>query len=243
MAAWLKRRRSVAVVTLLALVPVGVGAARVAGGGSDDASRAGERAAAREDPALRPRPKIVQITGVGTDDWPDADEQRPPRPSSPPSDAEVEAELSSFRRHLRSAGLARGAQARVAEDGSAVAPSEAPAVVAQVVQAANEIARAPYRWGGGHGRWRDSGYDCSGSISFALAGAGLLDRPLDSSSFSRWGDEGEGRWITVYTNPGHAFMVVAGLRFDTSGRGRSGTRWQGAPRSVGGYTVRHPPGL
>ena len=88
-----------------------------------------------------------------------------------------------------------------------------------------------------------SGYDCSGSVSFALAGAGLLDRPLASGGFANWGEPGPGEWITIYTNPGHMFMVVAGLRFDTSGRGRAGTRWQRAPRSVGGFTVRHQPGL
>jgi hypothetical protein len=94
-----------------------------------------------------------------------------------------------------------------------------------------------------HGAWRDTGYDCSGSVSFALAGAGLLDRPLASGAFMRWGGDGAGNWITILANEGHIFMVVAGLRFDTSGRGRAGTRWQEAPRSTAGFAVRHPPGL
>jgi hypothetical protein len=131
----------------------------------------------------------------------------------------------------------------VARDGTAVAPEDAPDVVKRVILAGNQIAKFPYRWGGGHGAWRDSGYDCSGSVSFALAGAGLLGRPLTSGDFIGFGREGPGKWITIYTNPGHIFMVVAGLRFDTSGRGREGTRWQGAPRTTAGFAVRHVPGL
>jgi hypothetical protein len=128
-------------------------------------------------------------------------------------------------------------------DGTAVAPLDAPAVVAQVIAAGNEIATKPYKWGGGHGAWRDSGYDCSGSVSFALAGAGLLNRPLDSTRFMKWGAPGQGRWISIYANNGHAFMVVAGLRFDTSGA-QGGTRWQPVDgRSYAGFVVRHPPGL
>jgi hypothetical protein len=118
-----------------------------------------------------------------------------------------------------------------------------PDVVAVVIAAGNEIATKPYKWGGGHGAWSDSGYDCSGSVSFALAGAGLLDSPLDSTGFMGWGDAGPGRYISIYANHGHAFMVVAGLRFDTSGA-QGGTRWQpAAGRSYGGFVVRHPPGL
>jgi cell wall-associated NlpC family hydrolase len=116
-------------------------------------------------------------------------------------------------------------------------------VVKAVIAAGNEIATKPYKWGGGHGAWRDSGYDCSGSVSFALAGAGLLQAPLNSTGFLTYGDSGPGRWITLYTNHGHMFMVVAGLRFDTSGA-QGGTRWQPVDgRSYGGFTVRHPPGL
>ena len=117
-------------------------------------------------------------------------------------------------------------------DGTAVAPEDAPEVVKRVILAGNAIAKFPYKWGGGHGAWRDNGYDCSGSVSFALAAAGLLNRPLTSGLFMRYGDRGPGDWITIYANDGHVFMVVAGLRFDTSGQGRAGTRWQEAPRSV-----------
>ena len=122
-----------------------------------------------------------------------------------------------------------------------MAPEDAPEPVKRVIQAGNAISKLPYKWGGGHGAWRDTGYDCSGSVSFALAGAGLLRSPLASGPFMKWGDAGQGEWITIYANPGHIFMVVAGLRFDTSGRGRAGTRWQEASRGTGGFAVRHFP--
>jgi cell wall-associated NlpC family hydrolase len=116
-------------------------------------------------------------------------------------------------------------------------------VVRRVIAAANRIATMPYKYGGGHGQWNDSGYDCSGSVSYALHGGGLLSVALDSSQFMSWGAPGRGRHITVYANPGHAYMVINGRRFDTSGRSQTGTRWQPTGRSSAGYTVRHPPGL
>jgi hypothetical protein len=101
----------------------------------------------------------------------------------------------------------------------------------------------PYKYGGGHGQWEDSGYDCSGSVSYALHGAGLLDQALPSGNFMSWGDKGPGQWVTLYANQGHMYMIVAGLRFDTSGRQQDGTRWHASSRSSSGYTVVHPPGL
>jgi hypothetical protein len=119
-----------------------------------------------------------------------------------------------------------------------------PLVVRRVIAAADEIATMPYRYGGGHGNFHDSGYDCSGSVSYALHGGGLLDVALASGGFMSWGEPGPGRFITIYASPGHAFMVVAGRRFDTSGRGQTGSRWQPTPRGAGaGYVVRHPAGL
>ena len=109
--------------------------------------------------------------------------------------------------------------------GKAIAPSDAPAKVVKVIDAANRIRNKPYKWGGGHGRWRDSGYDCSGSVSYALHGGRLIGTPLDSSGFMRWARGGKGHWITVYSNPSHAFMVVAGLRFDTSQTAGDGPGW------------------
>jgi peptidoglycan hydrolase-like protein with peptidoglycan-binding domain len=119
----------------------------------------------------------------------------------------------------------------------------APALVRRVIAAANRIAHKPYKYGGGHGRWNDTGYDCSGSVSYALHGAGLLDSALTSGGFMSWGDPGPGRHITIYANPSHVYMVINGRRFDTTGRSESGTRWQAEDRSSAGYVVRHPPGL
>jgi peptidoglycan hydrolase CwlO-like protein len=122
-------------------------------------------------------------------------------------------------------------------------PAGAPAAIAQVIAAGNAIATLPYVWGGGHGSFHDSGYDCSGSVSYALAAAGLLSSPLDSTGFESWGDPGPGQWITVYANAGHAFMVVAGWRFDTVALAAGGTRWSQSMTDTSGYVARHPPGL
>ena len=112
-----------------------------------------------------------------------------------------------------------------------------------VVRAGNRIATTPYRYGGGHGSFADSGYDCSGSISYALHGGGLLRSPLDSTGFMSYGRPGPGRHITVYANAGHAYMVVKGRRFDTSARSETGSRWSNELRSTAGYVARHPPGF
>ncbi len=136
-----------------------------------------------------------------------------------------------------------GAKAQLTEDGLAIPPADAPEAVKQIIAAGNKIATTPYRYGGGHGKWEDSAYDCSGSVSYALHGANLLRSPMPSGSFSSWGEAGPGEWVTLYTNSGHIYMVVAGLRFDTSGRAQTGSRWQKAPRSSSGFIVRHPEGL
>jgi peptidoglycan hydrolase-like protein with peptidoglycan-binding domain len=129
-------------------------------------------------------------------------------------------------------------------NGLAVAPASAPAEVQAIIAAANEIATEPYKYGGGHVRgFKDRGYDCSGSISYALHAADLLDSPLDSGAFMSWGERGRGEWVTIRTNPSHAYMIVAGLRFDTSARKRTGNRWSETMRSARGYTARHPEGL
>jgi peptidoglycan hydrolase-like protein with peptidoglycan-binding domain len=118
-----------------------------------------------------------------------------------------------------------------------------PLSVRRVIAAGNRIAHLPYKYGGGHGSFSDSGYDCSGSVSYALHGGGLLGSPLDSSQLMSYGAAGPGRYITIYAQPSHAYMVVHGRRFDTSGAGGGASRWQWDQRSSAGYTVRHPPGL
>jgi cell wall-associated NlpC family hydrolase len=134
-------------------------------------------------------------------------------------------------------------KAVVAANGLATAPADAPPQVKAIIDAGNRIATKPYKYGGGHGQWEDSGYDCSGSMSYAFHGAGMLDRALDSTEFESWGQPGKGPWVTIYAKGDHAFMIVAGLRFDTSGRASQGSRWQADMRSTAGYVVRHPVGL
>jgi cell wall-associated NlpC family hydrolase len=132
----------------------------------------------------------------------------------------------------------------VEASGFARAPANAPDAIKHVIQAGNQIARAPYLWGGGHGAWQDKGYDCSGSVSYALAAGGMLGSSLTSGQLMSWGAPGPGRWLTIYANGGHVFMYVAGLRFDTSGRaGDHASRWQLASRSADGFVARHYPGL
>ncbi|MEA2302328.1 MAG: hypothetical protein QOD61_1867 [Solirubrobacteraceae bacterium] len=139
--------------------------------------------------------------------------------------------------------LAPGVKATVGPGGLAVAPAGAPPVVQAIIAAGNRIATMPYIYGGGHGNWNDAGYDCSGSVSYALHGAGLLPASMASGDFETWGLAGPGTWVTIYANGGHMYMVVAGLRFDTSGQRGTGTRWQADLRSNDGFVVRHPVGL
>ena len=133
-------------------------------------------------------------------------------------------------------------------NGYAAAPASAPQEVKDAIAAANEIIGKPYGYGGGHNvRFAGRGYDCSGTVSYALHGGNLLKAPLDSGSFMKWGLRGPGSWITIYTNPGHAFAVIAGLRLDTSAAGDpvggKGPRWRPVLRTTRGFTARHPDGF
>ncbi len=216
-----------------------------------EAAREGLREHREQPRAPKSKAQVVELLGAGSAESIEVDPKDDAPSPGAPTDAEVRTELrearaslSKFKQHLNStAYLQTGPRARVLGDGTAVAPENAPEVVKRVILAANEIAKFPYKWGGGHGAWRDNGYDCSGSVSFALAGAGLLGSPLTSGGFLKYGAPGPGRWITIYTSYGHIFMIVGGLRFDTSGQGRAGTRWQDEPRSTAGFAVRHIPGL
>ena len=130
-------------------------------------------------------------------------------------------------------------------DGKAIPPADAPPRVVRAIEAANSIEEKPYEYGGGHAKWRDRGYDCSGAVSFALGkfGARVLDAPMPSGSFKRWGEPGKGQWITTYSNPGHMYVVIAGLRFDTANTPGNGPGWSETGISKAGYAVRHPTGL
>ena len=131
--------------------------------------------------------------------------------------------------------------------GQACAPEKAPLAVKRVIWAANQLHNKPYRYGGGHKSFTDCGYDCSGTVSFALAGAGLIKAPLSSTEFCRFGEKGRGKWITVYARNGHTFAVIAGLRLDTTpyitGRERWAPAWQMSYRAPSGFEARHPVGL
>jgi hypothetical protein len=225
-------------------------------GGGRSSSRRSDRAAA---PApLRPHPRAVEpdVGSPVVSDAPEAEYDTPvdlpqdpearlakPPTSGPgstvspgaPTDAEVKAEL----KEMLGSG---GGRAYVALNGEAVAPAGAPLIVKEVIAAANAIARKPYVWGGGHGRLYDVGYDCSGSLSFAFINAGLLTEPI-ANGWSTMGNPGPGRWISIYSNAGHVWMMVAGLRYDTSAIHLAGSRWTNMPRSTAGFTVRHLPGL
>jgi cell wall-associated NlpC family hydrolase len=254
----------IAVGALAALVLIGIGLI-VATGGSGDAVRAvrsaapgagggqevnldpaaiaksrAKASASDSAPAGGSHAQIVVAVPPGS-----ASEEPAPSPGSnsrAPSDAQVQRDLDQFRKYLATIPPTTGQRASVISTGEAAAPFDAPQTVIDVVQAANQIALTPYKWGGGHGAWRDKGYDCSGSVSFALAAAGLLNQPLDSTRFESYGSPGPGRWITIYANATHAWMTVAGLRYDTGGLS-SGTRWQATMRSTAGFVARHPPGL
>jgi hypothetical protein len=149
-----------------------------------------------------------------------------------------------------------GAKAKLMPDGSAAAPADAPIEVQQAIWAANTIQDLPYKYGGGHAKVEDDGYDCSGTVSYALIHAGLLKSPLPSGPFMRWGKRGKGQWITVYANGGHAFAVIAGLRLDTSSYSsriaskrkypkamERGPRWRPTKRPARGFKKRHPVGF
>lgn len=143
-----------------------------------------------------------------------------------------------------STGTVPGAKARINGEGQAIAPAGAPRRVKRVIAAANEIEDKPYLYGGGHGSFKDKGYDCSGAASYALHGGGLLKAPIDSSGMAKYGEPGRGEWISVYGAPSHGYIVVAGLRFDTSMTPGNGPGWSKSMRATAeSYKVRHPEGL
>ena len=168
--------------------------------------------------------------------------QAPPPTDAPKPDgaASASGDLELSRPSTAGDGIR---QATALPNGIALPPLEAPEAVRQMIEAGNVIARSPYLWGGGHGKWVDKGYDCSGSVSFVLAAAGYLEAPLASGPLMSWGEPGPGKWVTIYSHQGHVFMEVAGIRFDTSGARETGSRWQNGTRSTAGFVARHPSGL
>ena len=239
-------------VCLFGLAALGAGWLAIgAAGGEKPAARAaspaGAPAGSSELPPLpaKLRPRVVQpeagAAGAGVQEVAPATDPGLADPGPKPTRA-----ASSGGRRLNGVLRRAGAgvnKATALSNGVALPPFEAPDAVRQIIEAGNSIARTPYKWGGGHGRWQDTGYDCSGSVSFALAAAGLLDGPLASGPLMSWGKPGPGKWVTIYANPGHVYLEVAGVRFDTIARKLTGSRWESELRSHTGYVARHPPGL
>lgn len=240
--------------TVIALLAAG--AALAAGCGSQqgtpsaavnaaDHHVAGGSSPSGDGPVLHGRPQVVDpVAGTVAPTASAGSDSGPVSVSSghsvaqPVSDAEI-------RRQLAASGIAASPdQATFVPGGLAVAPIGSPSAVQAVINAGNQIARLPYRFGGGHGTFEDSEYDCSGSISFVLAAAGLLGTTMTSGDLMSWGAPGPGKWITIFANPGHTFMYVAGLRFDTVALAETGSRWSNRSATErDGFTVRHPPGL
>jgi hypothetical protein len=184
----------------------------------------------------QPQPQPVpqpQLPNPGGSDWDDDWEEPEPEPQIP----------------LVTTATVPGKVAMLRTDGKAAIPRGAPKRVRAIIAAANQIAGKPYKWGGGHAKLVDRGYDCSGTVSYALirSGTGLLAAPLVSGAFARWGAAGEGRWVSVYANKGHVYMEVAGLRLDTSAAGDftggKGVRWRPVTGRRKGFKARHPAGL
>jgi cell wall-associated NlpC family hydrolase len=248
-------RRTAIIATVLACA-AGVGGWFALSASGDDsagpaAAPAPKRAAAFADRAktdLPPLPtshkaKVVEpVAGATTPAAPAAApvEQAPPLSAPKPHGA-----ASGGVKLARPSTAGDGVhQATALGNGIALPPLEAPGAIRQMIEAGNVIARTPYLWGGGHGKWLDTGYDCSGSVSFVLASAGLLNAPLASGPLMSWGQPGPGKWVTIYSSPGHVYMEVAGVRFDTSGASRTGSRWQNDLRGRRpGFVARHPAGL
>jgi cell wall-associated NlpC family hydrolase len=194
-------------------------------------------------PTRNSRAKVVEPVAGETAAVAALPTEEDPAPDSRPTGAASGASAPKLHGDSGPTSDAAVSAADVLKNGIALPPIQAPTAVRQIIEAGNYIARTPYLWGGGHGKWQDTGYDCSGSVSYALASAGLLNAPLASGPLMRWGAPGKGKWVTIYTNPGHVFLVVAGVRFDTSGTRSTGSRWQKSMRPTGGFVARHPPGL
>ncbi|HEX5618122.1 MAG TPA: hypothetical protein VFX51_06865 [Solirubrobacteraceae bacterium] len=236
-------RRGVLAVLVVA-AGIGVLAYVATGRESDPTAVAAAAPQQKKESELPPlpdmRPKVVEpVAGnAGGTDEPVTDPGLThvgPRPKAPAS--------AGTRRQAVAQRNADPTKAVALGNGVALPPLDAPEEVKQIIEAGNVIARTPYLWGGGHGKWLDTGYDCSGSVSFALAAAGLLNGPLASGPLMSWGEPGPGKYVTIYANNGHVYMYVAGVRFDTSNSRVTGSRWSNTVRSNAGFVARHPAGL
>jgi cell wall-associated NlpC family hydrolase len=241
-------------VTALAvagLACAGCGQQQNAASGAGVAVPAAQTSTVAQAPVAHPQ-VIEPVAGKGSAVGAGANAAAPASVSvgSPSSSSGVLAQPVSdavIRQELAASGLpATTSQASLTTTGLAVAPVNAPTAVQQVIAAGNEIAHLPYRFGGGHGTFEDNAYDCSGSLSFVFAAAGLLKTTVTSGQLESWGEPGKGTWITVFAAPGHTFMYVAGLRFDTVALAETGSRWSNHAADepdLKSFVIRHPAGL
>jgi hypothetical protein len=237
-------RRAIASLVAAALLLAGCGSSAVNPTDHHDSS-------AGIDATPRPHPQAVEpVAGHGdTETGGSAAPQMASVSVSSPGDSSLPQpiSISAIRRQLTESGMtASPNQATLTSNLFAIAPVNAPAAVQEVVAAGNQIAHLPYIWGGGHLTYEDSGYDCSGSLSYVLAAAGLLDGTMTSGQLMHWGQPGPGRWITVFATDGHTFMYVAGLRFDTVALAETGSRWSDHSADepdLSSFVERHPAGL
>ncbi len=203
--------------------------------------------APKQKPTATPEPSAVEPEPLGEEEPPDIPPGKMP-PASAGSNGSYTPPPSSERRAITPRTMEKledesGGSSAFLLSGVALAPPSAPERVQAVISGANEIVGRPYIWGGGHASWYSRGYDCSGAVSYALAAGGFLSAPLDSGHLESWGSPGPGKWITVYANAGHAYAVIAGLRWDTVGDERgTGPRWHAALAYPEGFVERHPPG-
>ncbi len=236
-------RGRIVIAILAGLASAGCGVRAPQGQGHSSASTT--TAAANTLPRAHPQ-AIQPVAGAAAAASQPATDQAgvsvgPPSPSlpQPVTEAQVRQELA------RSGLRANTSQATLTPGGLAVAPIDAPPEVQAIIAAGNEIARLPYRYGGGHTTYEDTAYDCSGSISYVFAAAGLLNQTVTSGRLAGYGQAGAGKWITIFANAGHTFMFVAGLRFDTVALAETGSRWSDRrpDENLSAFSVRHPIGL
>jgi hypothetical protein len=240
-------------VRVRGVVVVGIVAVACAGCGQRQSNSSPVTNAAQTQPAsaapLHAHPQVIQPIAGATGQAAAASSSQPAGVSVGAPTASLQQPVSDaqIRRELTASGLsANSRQATLTSTGLAIAPIDAPASVQAIIQAGNEIAHLPYVWGGGHARYIDNGYDCSGSLSFVLGAGGILNTTMTSGELAHWGAPGPGKWITIFANDGHTFMYVAGLRFDTVALAETGTRWSNRSANepdLNTFAIRHPPGL
>ncbi len=236
------------------LIGAVLGTLALAGCGSQRSSEAERPAAARApttpagSPALQAHPQAIEpVAGSATPSGSAAGGTADVSVGPPSGQLAEPVSETVIRQELAQSGLTASMnRATLTSNGLAIAPVNAPGAVQEVIAAGNEIAHLPYRFGGGHGTFEDTAYDCSGSLSFVFAAAGLLNTTVTSGELMNWGDPGPGKWITVFASPGHTFMYIAGLRFDTVALAETGSRWSGRSADepdLSSFAIRHPPGL